>query len=367
MSKGRLRLSEASALDADEARVLFAPLAHLTHLLVAVSGGPDSLALLVLLADWCGQSGRPRLSAATVDHGLRPGAAAEAREVARQCALRAVPHATLVWSGIKPRSGVQQAARVARYRLLTDHGRMIGADALLTAHTLDDQAETVLIRLAAGSGPLGLAAMRARVTTGGMAHFRPLLSVPKTRLVATCAARGLAAALDPANHDPRFARGRWRGLMPHLAAEGLDAHRLGLLARRAGQVADLVRGQAAQLCTEAQIDGRADHIDAGLVLAGPEAVGIEALALIIGANQPPGPDPGDPAGPTPERSRPEHTRLERLESLHAALGEAYRAGRPLRRSLAGLVLTLDREGRLRLAPERPRRRGHSRAGRDALP
>ena len=145
------------------------------------------------------------------------------------------------WTGEKPVTGLQEKARAARYRLLAAAARRAGARCVVTAHTLDDQAETVLFRLARGSGLSGLAAM-AKVSPLGLpamrdagdspALVRPLLDIPKARLIATLEAAGLGHAEDPSNADPRFARVRWRTLAPALAAEGLTAERLVQLARR---------------------------------------------------------------------------------------------------------------------------------------
>ncbi|OYW63439.1 MAG: tRNA lysidine(34) synthetase TilS, partial [Bosea sp. 12-68-7] len=217
---------------AREAAALFSDLAAERSLLVAVSGGPDSVALLALLADWSREPGRPCLAAATVDHGLRPDSAAEAQGVAALCARLGVTHRTLRWEGDKPRGRLQERARAARYALLAAEAENAGRAVVVTAHTLDDQAETLLMRMARGSGPSGLAGMRGRVVRDGTVLARPLLGVPKTRLIATAQARGLPVIEDPSNGDPRFARARWRALMPLLAAEGLDAERLSLLAGR---------------------------------------------------------------------------------------------------------------------------------------
>ena len=147
-------------VSASESAALFADLSKAPVLILAVSGGPDSTALLWLAARWRARRKHgPTLIAVTVDHGLRPEAAGEARAVKRLAQKLGVAHRTLRWSGKKPASGIQQAAREARYRLLADAARKGGARHILTAHTLDDQAETVLFRLARGSGIAGLRGM----------------------------------------------------------------------------------------------------------------------------------------------------------------------------------------------------------------
>ena len=226
------------AVGDEEARALFGGLENLRGLLLAVSGGSDSTALLVLAARWAKRLKRPpKLTAITIDHGLRPESAGEAAAVKRLARRLGVTHRTLRWRGDKPKSGLQEAARIARYRLLAQAAARAGCEHVLTAHTLDDQAETVLFRLARGSGLTGLAGMaQASVLPvgGETAIFlvRPLLYVSKARLVATLKAAGIDHSEDPTNRDPRYARARLRTLMPALAREGLDAKSLARLAAR---------------------------------------------------------------------------------------------------------------------------------------
>src|ERR1700674_3956486 len=174
----------------------------------------------------------PALVAVTVDHGLRRESAAEAAAVKRLARRLGLAHRTVRGTGRKPVTGVQEAARNARYRLLAAAARKAGASHVLTAHTRDDQAETVLLRLARGSGLTGLAGMARQSPCDGLILVRPLLDVPKARLVATLEAARIPFLDDPSNRDPRFTRVRFRDLMPALAGEGLDAARLALLARR---------------------------------------------------------------------------------------------------------------------------------------
>jgi tRNA(Ile)-lysidine synthase len=219
-----------------EARKLFAPFADQPGIVIAVSGGPDSTALLWLASRWRGsrRSG-PALLAVTVDHGLRPESRREADAVNCFARQLGIPHRMLRWRGAKPKSGIQEAARNARYALIAAAAKRAGARHVLTAHTLDDQAETVLFRLLRGSGPSGLQAMTEYAAYPGeheLSLARPLLSVPKARLLATLRKADIPFADDPSNRDPRYTRPRLREIMPALAAEGLTAERLGLLARR---------------------------------------------------------------------------------------------------------------------------------------
>jgi tRNA(Ile)-lysidine synthase len=271
-----------------EAAELFADLADCKALVLAVSGGPDSTALLVLAARWRAALRKgPALLAVTVDHGLRPEARREAAAVKRLAASLGISHRTLRWTGRKPATGLQTAARNARYRLLAAAAERAKARCNLTAHTLDDQAETVLFRLARGSGLTGLGAMAriapvpanssslpgstrqsmgplherrrsmdARVELRddesvdcgeGILLIRPLLDIRKTRLIATLAAAGISFAEDPSNRDPRYARARLRAAMPSLAAEGLTPARLALLAKRLRRADEAIETEVERL------------------------------------------------------------------------------------------------------------------------
>jgi tRNA(Ile)-lysidine synthase len=238
VSKSASAVDDATPISAAEANRLFGGLHHFSPLVLAVSGGPDSTALMVLAARWRGRAQTPRLVAVTVDHGLRKESKREAKAVEQLAHKLGIEHRTLEWTGRKPKTGLQEAARLARYRLLAKAAKEVGASYVLTAHTLDDQAETVLFRMARGSGIRGLAGMYSSwvmpVGEGiGIGLVRPLLSVPKSRLIATLKAAKIRYADDPSNRDPRFTRSRLRELMPLLAREGLTASRLALLASRA--------------------------------------------------------------------------------------------------------------------------------------
>src|SRR5471030_1836767 len=149
-----------SPISASDAKRLFADWKAAPALVLAVSGGPDSIALMWLAARWRRALRQgPQLIAVTVDHGLRTEAAREARDVKHLAKTLDLPHRTLRLSGAKPKTGLPAAARDARYRLLAKAARAIGATHVLTAHTRDDQAETLLMRMARGSGIAGLAAM----------------------------------------------------------------------------------------------------------------------------------------------------------------------------------------------------------------
>ncbi len=327
-----------------EAAELFAGLAGEVRLLVAVSGGPDSVALLALLAEWAREPGRPALHAATVDHGLRAASAAEAEDVAALCAQLGVPHRILLWNGAKPATGVQERARKARYALLADEAQRLGGAVLITAHTQDDQAETLLMRMARGSGPSGLAAMRERVRKGSVMLARPLLGVPKARLVATVQARGLSFMTDPSNADTRFERVRWRAVMPALAEEGLSAERLALLAQRIARLDEAAAQRAKTLLPELLLADNAPvlRLRFSALLAEPEEIMLRVVALAL-----------EEVGGEGNAAN----RLERLEACVEALRDAARQALATRRTLAGCVLSLGADGILTLRREGPRRRG----------
>jgi tRNA(Ile)-lysidine synthase len=190
---------------------------------IAVSGGPDSLALLYLAA-----SARPGLvEAASVDHALRDGSRAEADMVAGVCERLGVPHRilTIEWEEM-PETALQERARARRYALLGEWARERSLAALVTAHHLDDQAETFLMRLSRGAGVKGLAGMRRAVRTPGdsIALLRPLLGWRHAELEAVCVEAGLTPAADPSNEDERFERVRVRralGASDWLASEAI--------------------------------------------------------------------------------------------------------------------------------------------------
>src|SRR4051794_31669525 len=228
-----MRDDDHSPISASEAKLLFADWQTAPALVLAVSGGPDSVAMMWLAARWRRAMRRgPVLVAVTVDHGLRPEAAREARDVKQFAKTLDLPHRTLRWRGMKPKSGVPAAARDARYRLLAKAARAAGAAHVLTAHTQDDQAETLLMRMARGSGIVGLAAMARQSERDGVVLARPLLTIPKARLLATLKKAKIEFADDPTNRDTNFTRPRLRALMPALAAEGFDARNLARLASR---------------------------------------------------------------------------------------------------------------------------------------
>ena len=198
---------------------------------VAVSGGSDSLALLYLLHDWQREGG-PDVRAATVDHGLRPEAGAEAAEVARICAGLGIAHDTLTWRDWDGAGNLPDRARRARYALLTEWARGHGIADVAVGHTEDDLAETFLMRLARGAGVDGLAAMRDRWSQAGVTLHRPLLALRRENLRDLLRARGVAWVEDPTNSDAAYERARTRAALDALAPLGIDTAMLAATARK---------------------------------------------------------------------------------------------------------------------------------------
>jgi tRNA(Ile)-lysidine synthase len=354
---GIMSEDDKSPISARQAKGLFADWKSAPALVLAVSGGPDSVALMWLAARWrCALSRGPRLLAVTVDHGLRAESAREARDVKRLAAALGVPHRTVRWSGVKPKSGVPAEARAARYRLLAAVARQNGASHILTAHTRDDQAETLLMRLVRGSGITGLAAMARESEREGVLIARPFLDISKAQLIATLEKARVGFADDPTNRDTSFTRPRIRAAIEGLSAEGGDARNLARLASR------LARANAA---IEVLADGAARY-----------------LALTGGGTAPPLSSAARPRNVTFDAAAfaglPEEIRLRlllrainrlghegpaelgKVEALLAVLDGALQkpaAKHPprLKQTLAGALISLTGD-RIIVAPAPPRRR-----------
>ena len=332
-----------SAISVKEAKRLFADWKAAPAIVLAVSGGPDSIALMWLAARWRRALARgPQLIAVTVDHGLRPEAAREARDVKRLAASLDLLHRTLRWTGAKPKTGLPAAAREARYRLLAQAARRCGATHILTAHTRDDQAETLLMRMLRGSGIAGLAAMTRETDRGGVRLARPLLDVSKSQLVATLKKAGIGFADDPTNRDTAFTRPRLRVLMPALADEGGDSRNLARLASRLARAnaAIEVLADGAERYLALQGYDPARGYDAAAFVALPDEIRLRLLKRAI--------DRFGHEGPA---------ELGKVETLLVALDLAAGAGEgKLRSTLAGALISLDK-GRIRVEPAPPRRGG----------
>ena len=247
---------------------------------VAVSGGGDSTALLLLLH--AAARGRP-LAAVTVDHRLRAESAREAAAVAALCAGRGIPHETLHWQGWDGAGNLQDRARQARRALIAGWAREQGIGAVALGHTLDDQAETFLMRLARGSGVDGLAAMAAVTPDDGLVWLRPLLGVRRAALRDWLEAAGVAWAEDPSNADDRFDRVRARAALPALAALGLGPERLAATARAMARAREALEAATAELAAACVEEGAAGDLtlDPGPLRAAPEELRLRLLAAAL--------------------------------------------------------------------------------------
>ena len=299
---------------------------------VAVSGGPDSLALCLLVDCWA----RAREGTAyvlTVDHRLRPESAAEAAQVRRWLASRAIAHRTLRWKGGHPLSAVQEQARAARLALLTGWCRRAGVLHLLLGHQREDQAETALQRLVRGSGIDGLAAMASvrlamEPAGGGVRLLRPLLPVSRAALIATLARWDQPWIDDPTNRDTRHARPRLAAALARLGGEGLNAERLAKAAARAAGD----RSALDELCTDLLATCARPSpagfviLDLSVLRRAPSALAVRALGCVVttvsGSAYPP--------------------RQERLERLaHRLLDDGTKAA-----TLGGCRVVPQRDGRV---------------------
>lgn len=217
------------------------------QIVVAVSGGGDSMALLHLAAAWARGAG-VAVSAVTVDHGLRPEAAGEAAQVAQVCAGLDVPHDTLRWGGWDGQGNLQAAARTARYDLIAQTAPE--GTVILIGHTADDAAETFLMRLARGSGVDGLTHMRTAWEDRGHRWLRPLLTVRRAALREWLTARGIDWIEDPSNDDPTYDRVRIRQALSLLAPLGIDTARLTTTAHAMSEAREALEYWAARAARE---------------------------------------------------------------------------------------------------------------------
>lgn len=290
------------------------PVRDARHVAVAVSGGSDSMALALLMRDWAATAGK-RLTALTVDHGLRPESGEEAAQVAKWLASQRIDAVTLAWQGGKPQSNLQAAARIARYELMGDWCAANDVSSLALAHQLEDQAETFLLRLGRGSGVYGLAAMEPCLkpsAPGAPWRIRPLLDVPKARLKATLEACCQEWIEDPSNLLAKYARVRVRALSEPLASVGITPERLAATAKHLARARSFIESQAdAVLAESAELRlGGYCRVNVNRLVAAHEEVGLRALSRILmavsGADYPP--------------------RFERLERLWSTLASGSLGG-----------------------------------------
>ena len=291
-------------------------------LAVALSGGPDSMALAHAL-----HALGFKLHLLTVDHGLRDESADEAKSVGAWVrGWKGCTHHILRWQGQKAASRIQENARAARYGLMAEYCRMHGIAHLCLAHHRDDQAETVLLRLAAGSGLDGLAGMRDMQVMDGLTLVRPFLSVPKSDLIAYCRMHDLSYVEDPSNVADKFARVRLRHAREILEREGLSSKRLSLSAQRLARGRDALEFYAEQVYNDTLQNKNTKRIvlKKSLLLQAPEDIVFRVLEKVFFdlAGE------GDFYGP----------RMERMETI---LHDLLRPGAFRKRTLGGAVISVD--------------------------
>lgn len=288
-------------LTESEVDLRFSPFRRFRVLVLAVSGGADSTALMHAAASYAVRHPHEAraLLAVTIDHGLRADGAAEARLVAAQAAALGLAHRIIGWEGAKPKSALQAMARKARYDRLFDVAIQAsletgGPAAIVTAHTADDQAETLLMRLARGSGIDGLAAIPSegrldRLSPDGrqqtVAILRPWLDVRRQRLLATLAAANIAFSNDPSNDDTRFERVRIRQAMPILESLGFSRIALARTATRL-QAAKSALDRAADSLAAGAVGVAFDlvhSIDRSRLASAPADIGLRVFRRVLAA------------------------------------------------------------------------------------
>ncbi len=261
----------------------FSPLDAYPRLGLAVSGGADSLALMLLAARYSqSPEARRRFFVYSVDHGLRPEAKDEVAFVVAEATKLGFQARALLWEGAKPESGLQQAARQARYGLIGSAMRADKVPVLLTAHHLRDQAETVLMRMAHGSGLEGLRGMDYFSVIEDVSIVRPLLGVEPALLRQVVAEAGLTPVADPSNDDRDYERVRWRQALPLLAELGLDAERLGRFALRVRDADAALEDSANQAFAEIALSAvHGASFDRAWLAALPRAVAVRVVGRVL--------------------------------------------------------------------------------------
>lgn len=321
-------VDERSVQDRDLDVLIGEPLAPFRRVVLAVSGGSDSMALMVLVARWAAAGRVPPdmlIDVATVDHGLRAESAREADWVAERARALGFRHTTLAWSGEKPQSALQEEARAARYALLTAHAQAGPQPAaIVTGHTADDQAETLIMRLGRGSGLDGLSGMspaRPLMPDSSVVLVRPLLSLSKPALQGLLTRAGGTWLDDPSNERLDFERVRLRAADAHLGALGLSNAKLALSARRLSRAR-----QALEALTQEKLAALVDvhggsyaSLSRQAWAAEPAEVRVRLLARLL-----------DTFGGL---ARP--AQLSQIEALEEVLAE----GRPIAQTLGGCMVS----------------------------
>jgi len=303
---------------------------------IAVSGGGDSIALMHLAARWAKANNLPPPVVLTVDHGLRPESTSDAAYVEACAKARGLNAVVLCWTGAKPRTGVEEQARTARYKLMGDWCSAHRADRLLLGHTKDDLAENFLLRLGRGSGVDGLSAMRVAIPLPAHAVptvtlMRPLLAFSRAELRAWLAQLGVTWLEDPMNDDDNFARTRVRKLLPLLAEAGIPSDRIAAAAGHLGRARHALELKTWEfLQHHANFDGGVALMDSAALGEAPREIGLRALSEALRS-----------IGKLPYRPRFE--RLERL--FEAIVSDEFHAG-----TLAGCRIVRAPRGKAAFGP-----------------
>jgi tRNA(Ile)-lysidine synthase len=299
---------------------------------IAVSGGPDSMALVFAVSEAYPHSD---IHALSVDHGMRAGSAQELESVGRVLlSLTNVKHHILTWEDAKPETKIMEEARNARYSLMAEKCCDLNVTDLCVAHHGDDQAETVLFRLAKGSGIDGLSGMSATTQYApDLRILRPVLTVQKSDLIAFCDARGVDYIQDPSNKNEAFSRVRLRESMNVLEGEGLTVRRINTLGERSAR-ARCALDWSADKAYESTVIVSANEIILQNIIDYPFEIVLRMVVKSIGTL-------------VPQSGYP--VRLERLESL---VGDAM-ADAPFRKRSLAKVIFEKKKGtqNLRLTPE----------------
>ena len=251
---------------------------------VATSGGADSMCLLYLTQLWCNDHNL-ELTALIVDHKLRTESTAEAQEVANIIQDRSIKAKVLTWEGKKPEANIHHHARKARYKLLTDYCKREGIEKLLVAHNLQDQAETVLLRIYRGSGIDGIAGINRYIKFNGIEVIRPLLEVNRQQIEDTLKIAEWPWIEDPSNQNLKFDRVKVRQFIEKLPDKGTWLNRINLLAsnaRRAKDYLHQVTAEKLESCVEFNEFGYAS-LNLNEFLKLHEEIGLRVLVVIFKA------------------------------------------------------------------------------------
>jgi tRNA(Ile)-lysidine synthase len=245
---------------------------------IAVSGGADSMALLHFV-----KNSGAKCVALTVDHGLRPESAAEAKHVAKICKELEIPHTILKWTGEKPTAGVEEKAREARYNLMLDYCKKNNIGVLMTAHQADDQIETFLINLGRGSGVYGLSGIREQTIRDGIIIFRPLLGIYRTELEKFCQENKIQYFNDSMNDDENYLRVKIRKNHSLLGTKlGITDDRLLLAIDNLGRARDFIESESNRILSSISVS----EFDSGILLNHSDEIRFRVLSIILGDNYP---------------------------------------------------------------------------------